>query len=202
MTLKSPFALLALWIVASCGGAQEAAPASAADEAAAESSASADDETVPAGPSGDAAEEPSPGEGTEALIGETASEGDDATAKTADVGGDEAEAASEEEPPSDDLQSYVGTGAYTPEYRTVTDNMDAVKQCYLDGLRVDPDISGTIKMRFTVNKAGKAIKIKAVLNELNDQVEQCIVGTLKKIKFPKRKTNRMVEYPFKFIPAP
>ena len=105
-------------------------------------------------------------------------------------------------PPSDDLQSYVGAKTYTPEYRTVTENMDSIKQCYLDAMRGTPELQGTIKVRFTVNKAGKVIKITAPVNELNGQVEKCIFGAIKKMKFPKRSDKRTVEYPFKFIPAP
>jgi hypothetical protein len=105
--------------------------------------------------------------------------------------------------PSDDLQSYVGGGgAYTPEYRTVTENMNTIKQCYLDALRGSPDIQGVLKIKFTVNKAGKVTKASALQNDLNDQVEKCVIASLKKLKFPKRTDNRTVEYPFKFMPAP
>ena len=109
----------------------------------------------------------------------------------------------EEALPSSDLQSYVGaTTGYTPEYRTVMDNMDTFKQCYLDAMRANPDISGMLTVRFTVLKTGKVQTAKAVVNELNDEVASCILKALKKIKFPKRADKRTVEYPFKFIPSP
>ena len=59
-----------------------------------------------------------------------------------------------------------------------------------------------MRVRFTVNKAGKVPKAKVTKNELNEEVEKCILKELKKLKFPKRKSKRTVEYPFKFIPAP
>jgi outer membrane biosynthesis protein TonB len=115
----------------------------------------------------------------------------------------EAESAPEEPAPSSDLQAYVGASTgYTPEYRTVMDNMDKFKQCYLDAMRVNPDLSGTLKIKFTVLKNGKVKKAKATVNELNDDVAKCVEKEMKKIKFPKRSGKRTVEYPFKFIPSP
>jgi hypothetical protein len=111
--------------------------------------------------------------------------------------------APEEPPPSSDLQTYVNaTTGYTPEYRTVMDNMDTFKQCYLDAIRANPDLSGMLKVRFTVLKSGKVKKAKATQNELNEQVAKCVINALKKIKFPRRANKRTVEYPFKFVPSP
>ncbi len=105
-------------------------------------------------------------------------------------------------PPSGDLNAYVGTGATTPEYRTITANMDLIKRCYLDALSRDEDLQGVMRVQFTVNKKGQMIKAKAVENELTPEVAKCVVNTMKKLKFPKRADKRTTEYPFKFFPTP
>lgn len=195
MTRKGLIVLSAALLVSSCGGNKGAEPATAGD-----------DSTVsePGGGAGEnlaATSDESESVATDQPEGAVADES--AAAETEVSTEAPVSPAAEETSPSDDLQSYVGTsGAYTPEYRTVTDNMDIIKQCYIDAIRVDPDIQGTLKVRFTVNKAGKVSKAKAVTNELNEQVATCVIGTLKKLKFPKRADNRTVEYPFKFIPGP
>ncbi len=197
MTGRQHVLLYSLLLVASCGGSKAAGPASPeADDA---DTPAAQDEAV--SPEADADGEPAASNATEEAS-EASADAEPAEEAPVEEAEAEAQTPSEDEGPSDDLQSYVGGGAYTPEYRTVTDNMDSIKQCYLDAIRVDPDISGMLKVRFTVNKAGKVTKAKAVVNELNDQVQKCVLGTIKKIKFPKRKDNRTVEYPFKFTPAP
>lgn len=190
--------LSALLLVTACGGAKGAQPANSGDEASV-SEPMGETESAVTETADDGMATPSDPESAEASEAEAAAD----STENADEQAVETAPSAEEAPPSDDLQSYVGTGgAYTPEYRTVTDNMDTIKQCYLDAIRVDPDIQGTLKVRFTVNKAGKAIKAKAVSNELNDQVATCVIGTIQKLKFPKRADKRTVEYPFKFIPGP
>ena len=199
MIRKNLFILNAAVCIAACGGSKGAEPANAADESVEMQSADAAETSAPASTEDAASEGATPAEGDKATGDENSSESVDEESSSED----EAAAQPSEQAPSDDLQSYVGTsGAYTPEYRTVTDNMDTIKQCYLDAIRITPDVQGMLKVRFTVNKAGKVTKAKATVNELNDQIAQCVIGALKKLKFPKRADIRTVEYPFKFIPAP
>lgn len=183
-----------------CCGGSNAAPATAetADEPADmepgdTAFGSEEEPAAPTEESGDGAEEAAPADG------ESESEAaDDAEEEAA------AEPAADPNapPPSGDLQSYVGTGGTTPEYRTVTENMDLIKRCYLDALRQNEDLQGNMILQFTVNKKGKVIKAKAIDNELTPQVAKCVVKTVKKIKFPARVDKRTVEYPFKFFPSP
>ncbi len=147
---------------------------------------------TPAEESPPADEETAPEEGESAAPDES---GEEAAA--------EEEGTEDEGPaPSADLQAYMGSAPSTPEYKTVQANMDKFKFCYLDAMRSNPDLQGEIRVRFTVNKKGKVPKVKAVKNELNADVETCIIKLFKKLQFPKRDSNRTVEYPFKFIPAP
>ena len=187
-------------VLISCGGSKGAAPENAGDESV------AGDETAPSPEESAASEESAEPEAasaeSEASAPEQVMDTEDAETEASDHTVPTEDASPQSEAlPSDDLQAYVGAKTYTPEYRTVTENMDSIKQCYLDAMRATPDLQGTIKVRFTVNKAGKVIKASAPVNELNDQVANCIFSTLKKIKFPKRTDKRTVEYPFKFIPA-
>jgi hypothetical protein len=194
--------MLSVMFAVACGGAGSGAPAAqAADDDVGTTAADAEGDdgaatTTSPDETADAESTAPAGEGE-------AAEGDADAAQTAAEGEAAGEApADEEPPPSDDLQAYVGaTTGYTPEYRTVMDNMGLFKQCYLDALRSTPDISGKLKIRFTVPKNGKVKKAKAVVNELNDEVADCVLRELKKMKFPKRAKNRTVEYPFEFTPA-
>ena len=179
----------------SCGGASTApATAETADTPAEreqmDTAFGSHEEAAPEGAESAPAEETTGG-------GETPGEvpGDDET-------GEENTPDPDAPPPSADLNAYVGSGATTPEYQTVTANMDLIKRCYLDALDRNPDLQGLIKVQFTVNKQGKITKAKAIENELTPEVGKCVVKTMKKLKFPKRADSRTMEYPFKFFPAP
>jgi hypothetical protein len=190
MTGKIALGFVLTLFLASCGGGKGKSPENAGD---AEPATTTDAATTPAA-------ETSAGASADSEAAGSAANPATDSANTSEA---QPTAESGTPPPSDDLQSYVGTGgAYTPEYRTVTENMETIKQCYLDALRASPDIQGVLKMKFTVTKAGKVSKATAIQNDLNDQVEKCVIATLKKLKFPKRTDNRTVEYPFKFIPGP
>ncbi len=180
----------------SCGGGSKASPENAGNEDVTSENGGASKNDVTDDEQEAEVKEPEASTPNEAASNDSANAVDEAKSDS-NQSNEESE-----EPPSDDLQSYVGTGAYTPEFRTILDNMNTFKQCYLDAMREDPDIQGTIKVKFTVTKVGAVTKASAVVNELNSRVEQCVLGHLRKIKFPKRSDNRTVEYPFKFIPGP
>lgn len=198
MRASSWLVLLCASALAACGG-KSPEPESAAgadpgdgdvsDDGAALSDDAPADEASPA-------EEAAPADEGEAAAPDDAEGEDGAEEESGDEAMDEGPA------PSSDLQAYMGSAPSTPEYKTVQANMEKFKFCYLDAMRANPDLQGEIRVRFTVNKQGKVPKVKAVKNELNADVETCIIKTFKKLKFPKRDSNRTVEYPFKFIPAP
>ena len=196
MRALSWLVLLCALALAACGGkSPEPESAAGADPGAGE--ASDDDAAL----SDDApAEEASPAE--EAAPADEEEAADPEEAEGEETGEEEAAVAEEGPAPSSDLQAYMGSAPATPEYKTVQANMEKFKFCYLDAMRANPDLQGEIRVRFTVNKQGKVPKVKAVKNELNADVETCIIKLFKKLKFPKRDSNRTVEYPFKFIPAP
>lgn len=198
--LKSPIVLGALILLLACGGNKGAVSQSAQDESSAvettdEKTSSEQNSPLTETKAAEETEDDSSGESEQTEEVEEIKE-------TETVPEETPVAEQSAEPSSGDLQSYVGTKAYTPEYRTVRDNMNTIKQCYLDAMRADPDLQGTLKIRFTVTKAGKVKKASALENELNDRVAGCVISILKKLKFPKRVDNRTVEYPFKFIPGP
>ena len=135
MKSKYLVVIIAALFAMSCGGPGAGAPATAetADEPAAadpldtafgsedapEPEAAEEGEPEPAGESGEATEEAS-------------EEGETAEAQPQPDPG--------APPPSADLQAYVGTGAASPEYQTVTANMDLIKRCYLDALSKNSDL--------------------------------------------------------------
>jgi TonB family protein len=197
MNLWRLFVIAAASWAISCGASSTGAPASA--------------ETA------DSPAEQEPGDtafGDEEGAPEPESQGEEAAPAAAEEAGEEAAEADDEPlpeepaadpnapPPSADLNAYVGTGGQTPEYKTVTANLDLIKRCYLDALRKNADLQGSMRVQFTVNKKGKIIKAKAIENELTPEVAKCVVNTMKKLKFPARADKRTVEYPFKFYPTP
>jgi cobalamin biosynthesis protein CobT len=208
MMQKRFIALSASILICACGGNKGAVSQNAQNESAANDfSAQTADEAQPEQENAPSANETL--EGPEKPVEETEEAKDDSenaafeqTDETEAPSKEAPAAAQNEAPPSGDLQSYVGTKAYSPEYRTVRENMAAVKQCYLDAMRVDPDLQGTLTVRFTVTKKGTVKKATAVKNELNDWVADCVISILKNLKFPNRADNRTVEYPFSFVPGP
>jgi TonB family protein len=191
-------ALLSLAMLTACGG-KSSPPPETADNSAAADHSGAEGNADEAGPV--AADEPLEEASPET---EADAEDNDETAESTDEAAPLPEEAPAEDgpPPSANLEDYMGAAPSTPEYKTVQENMKMFKFCYLDAMRSNPDLQGTIRVRFTVEKAGKVKKAKAVQNELNKKVEKCVLKALKELQFPKRDSKRTVEYPFKFIPGP
>jgi hypothetical protein len=59
-----------------------------------------------------------------------------------------------------------------------------LKACYREGKKNDPNLTGTIKLTFTINTAGKITSTTVAENTLPDHVAQCMLRVIKKTPMP------------------
>lgn len=78
--------------------------------------------------------------------------------------------------------------------------MSAIKACYENQLKRNPNLRGKIRIRFTILETGGLADVTAVENSLGSaEVVSCIVGTMRSWRTPFRPTGTVqVEYPFVF----
>ncbi len=120
-----------------------------------------------------------------------------------------APAAAEE--PKKKKEVYVppapGGGADLPEtlgqaeiMQVVVSNKAAIVRCVSEQKAKDPDASGTLVMRFTVQPSGRTSNVSAVTEEFKaTHMAACIGGQIKSWSFPKHKTQGdPINFPFKF----
>jgi len=75
--------------------------------------------------------------------------------------------------------------------------------CYEKALLSKPNLSGVIKIQWTITSRRKVKKIKIVKSQMRDKkLHKCLMKEIKKIKFPRPKGgDATVIYPFKFKPT-
>ena len=59
-----------------------------------------------------------------------------------------------------------------------------LKACYREGKKKDPNLTGTIKLAFNINIAGKITSTTIAENTLPEQVAQCMLQVIKKTPMP------------------
>ena len=107
-----------------------------------------------------------------------------------------------------DKRKYVGkeavvTGAIDT---TVIDayirrNLVHIRDCYVKELKNNPKIAGRVLINFIISASGDVSSSKVQRTTLNNaELENCVAGQVKKIKFPKPKGGGIliVNYPFVF----
>ena len=80
-------------------------------------------------------------------------------------------------------------------------NVGEVKQCYEKGLSKTPELAGRVVINFIISASGDVSSAKVQKTTMgNAEVEKCVAGVIKKIKFPKPKSDGIVivNYPFVF----
>lgn len=100
----------------------------------------------------------------------------------------------------------VVQGAIDPALirKVIQENKNAIKYCYERELQVKKDLSGTIKTQFMIGSEGRvtvAVVKESTMGSPN--VENCIVGKIRGLEFPKPKGGGIVvvNYPFTFKSA-
>lgn len=82
--------------------------------------------------------------------------------------------------------------------------IERVRTCYQEGLRVQPDLAGIVKLRFVINGAGSVTSATAWESSLDDAgVESCIEHALLGLRFPEPRGGSVVivRYPFDLRPV-
>lgn len=72
--------------------------------------------------------------------------------------------------------------------KVLSDKAGAVKSCYQKELQSNPDLSGSIKIKFVINPAGQVVGVKVENSSLDsDKVQECITALIKSLRFPQAK---------------
>lgn len=70
----------------------------------------------------------------------------------------------------------------------LSDKAGAIKSCYQKELQSNPDLSGSIKVKFVINPAGQVVGVKVENSSLDsDKVQECITTLIKSLRFPQAK---------------
>jgi hypothetical protein len=74
---------------------------------------------------------------------------------------------------------------------------DKTRACFEAGLKKDPALAGTLKLKFTITAKGTVLKVDAVADStLKDaDVQKCVLEVVKGVAFPKPKKPTEVVYP-------
>ena len=81
-------------------------------------------------------------------------------------------------------------GELPPEVikKVLSDKSGAVKACYQKELQSNPDLAGSIKVKFVINPAGQVVGVKIESSNIdNSKVEECITTLIKSMRFPQAK---------------
>jgi len=105
---------------------------------------------------------------------------------------------------TDFLESGVVIGIRTRNsiQRIISQNKPAVCYAYKKRLRDNPNLNGTITVKFSIDEFGKVISAQTVESTMSDlELEETIVGRVRKYKFEKidiPNDTTTVTYPFVF----
>ncbi|RAL22928.1 hypothetical protein DL240_08530 [Lujinxingia litoralis] len=85
--------------------------------------------------------------------------------------------------------------------RVVRQHRREMQHCYEHELRHQPDLAGSVTVRWTIAPSGAATQVSIVETSLNNsELEQCMVQNIRRWVFPKPKGGGIVKviYPFNF----
>ncbi|MCL2777313.1 MAG: AgmX/PglI C-terminal domain-containing protein [Polyangiaceae bacterium] len=79
-----------------------------------------------------------------------------------------------------------------------------LKACYREGKRKDPNLTGTIKLTFSINVVGKITSPTIAENTLPDQVAQCMLLVIEKTPMPEASKcpGKVLTIPLEFPTRP
>jgi TonB family protein len=98
-----------------------------------------------------------------------------------------------------------GTGSLDPSAigKVVRRRVKAIKTCYEKQLKRNPNLSGKVKVQFTILGSGRVGEVRALENTMGETaVAQCVVSRVKRWRFPKPDGGSVtVAFPFVFSPS-
>jgi hypothetical protein len=82
--------------------------------------------------------------------------------------------------------------------RAVLNNVDLLRRCYEDQLRINPHLQGKVQVSFVISGEGRVMSSSAT--GLGDAVDYCVAGEIASISFPSRLDGSgvVVNYPLFF----
>jgi hypothetical protein len=112
-----------------------------------------------------------------------------------------------EEAPSSEAESETAAaGGSLPReviQRIVRQQYPKFRQCYEQGLARNPNLSGSVKVRFVIGRAGEVTRASSEGSDFPDpKVVDCMVREYRKLRFPPPEGGTVtVVYPIKFSPG-
>lgn len=86
--------------------------------------------------------------------------------------------------------------------RAATESRDVIAACYSIGLADDPNLNGRVVVRFTVGTDGKVSSARVESSTIHDDnVEQCVLSTVRSWTFAAGSRSQTFDYPFIFEPG-
>jgi hypothetical protein len=98
------------------------------------------------------------------------------------------------------LGKVQGSLSKAEVYKVISKHQQAILRCYEKQLAKKPGLAGKITYEWTVKTNGGVTKAREKSSTLNDAtVSKCVLGVIKKMKFPKPKGGEVIiAYPFFF----
>lgn len=87
--------------------------------------------------------------------------------------------------------------------KRIEKNQAEFRACYNEALKTNPDLHGSLTLKWDINETGKVVKAEAVNSTFNlPQMETCMIEHLKKIRFAPAPAAQIVHasHPFLYMP--
>jgi hypothetical protein len=108
-------------------------------------------------------------------------------------------------PPKVKMGSVTVAGHLPPEViqRIVRQNFGRLRLCYENGLRRDPKLQGTVRVKFVIGRDGAVALAASAGSDMPDAaVEACVIKVFKGLSFPQPEGGVVsVVYPVRFAPG-
>lgn len=98
------------------------------------------------------------------------------------------------------LSKVQGSLSKAEVYKVISKHQQAILRCYEKRLARKPGLSGKVSFEWTVKTNGSVSTVREKSSTLNDAtVSKCVMGVIRKMKFPKPKGGEVIiVYPFFF----
>lgn len=86
--------------------------------------------------------------------------------------------------------------------RRIRRDLNAIRACYREALRLNPELEGTVTLTFIVQENGMIGELRVAESDLDHpEAEACLVEQLRWMRFHEPEAAFSVRYPFRFSPA-